>query len=219
MKLDLLILQLAVLFLPGLIWARLDARFALTTQPSNVEFFLRAFQFGLVSYGVTFIIFSLFGWTFVLVNLDNAATHSVVTKSIFHEILWAVGIGLALSVIWIYAATYKWLTRFLRKIGATKTYGDEDVWDYLLNSSIAAVEYVHFRDFANEKVYAGWVLSFSETGRLRELVLRDVQTFDFDGQKLFETPMMYLARAPENIHIEFPYDSRAQDANEDRSAS
>lgn len=58
-------------------------------------------------------------------------------------------------------------------IKATKTYGDEDVWDFTFNSSDAAVEYVHFRDFANRIVYAGGVREFSETDKLRELVLRD----------------------------------------------
>lgn len=210
MKLDLLILQLAVLFLPGLIWARLDARFALNSKPSDTEFFLRAFQFGLVSYGVTFLLFSAFGWPFTLVDLAEAGTRPVVTSTIVHEILWAVGVGLVLSVLWIYAATHKWLTRFLQKIGATKKYGDEDIWDYLFNSPIPAVEYVHFRDFGNKIVYAGWVRTFSETEKLRELVLRDVEVFNFDGQKLFETPMVYLARTPENIHIEFPYGAKPQ---------
>ena len=207
MNVDLFILQLAVLFVPGLIWARIDSRFVLTSKPSDTEFFLRTFQFGLVSYGVTFLLYSALGWPFTLMNLAAAADRPVVTRTIVHEILWAIVVGLILSVLWIYAATYKWLTRFLQKIKATKTYGDEDVWDYTLNSPIAAVEYVHFRDFDNKIVYAGWVKTFSETGKLRELVLRDVRVFDFDGGKLFETPLLYLAHAPENLHISFPYRS------------
>jgi hypothetical protein len=82
---------------------------------------------------------------------------------------------------------------------------DEDVWDFTFNSPIAAVEYVHFRDFTNKIVYAGWVREFSESEKLRELVLRDAEIYDFDGNKLFDTPMVYLARAPEDIHVEFPY--------------
>jgi hypothetical protein len=49
---------------------------------------------------------------------------------------------------------------------------------------VAAVEYIHFRDFANKIVYAGWVKEFSETEMLRELVLRDAEIYDFDGNKL-----------------------------------
>jgi hypothetical protein len=53
-------------------------------------------------------------------------------------------------------------------------------------------------------VFAGSVTTFSETGRLRELVLRDVEVFDFEGVLLYDVPLMYVARKPEDIHIEFP---------------
>lgn len=205
MKIDTLILQLAILFLPGLIWARLDARYALKEKPSDMEFFLRAFLFGLTSYAVTFVIYSIFGLEFAIINVADVGTQPVVTRAVFKEVLLATGIGLVLAIIWIYSATYKFLTRFLQLIKATKKYGDEDVWDYTFNSSIAAVEYAHFRDFENKFVYAGWVSTFSETDKLRELVLRDVQVFDFEGHLQYEIPLLYLARAPENIHIEFPY--------------
>jgi hypothetical protein len=209
MKIDTLILQLAILFLPGLIWARLDARYALKTKPSDIEFFLRAFLFGLSSYAVTFLIFAALGWPFTLVNVAEVGTQPVVTNAVFKEVLWATVIGVVLAIIWIYTATYKWLTRFLQFIKATKTYGDEDVWDYTFNSSIPAVEYVHFRDFENQLVCAGWVKEYSETEKLRELVLRDVQVYDFEGTLQYEIPLLYLARAPENIHIEFPYQGGA----------
>lgn len=205
MQIDLLITQLAILFLPGIIWARLDARYALKTKPSDVEFIIRAFMFGLVSYSVTFVVYSIVGLPFALIDLSKATTTSVVTRAIAIEILAATGIGLLLAILWIYAATYKWLTRFLQVIRATKTYGDEDVWDYTFNSRDPAVEYVHYRDLKNKVVYAGWVSTFSETGELRELVLRDVQVFNEQGEKLYETPLLYLARKPEGVHIEFPY--------------
>jgi hypothetical protein len=205
MKIDVLILQLALLFLPGLIWARLDARYASKSKPSDVEFFLRAFLFGLTSYAVTFGIYSLCGLEFAAVNLADVATQPVVTRAVLKEVLSATGIGFVLAILWIYLARYKILWNFLQLIGASKRYGDEDVWDFTFNSSEAIVEYVHFRDFENKFVYAGWVSTFSETETLRELVLRDVQVFDFEGKLQYETPLMYLARAPENLHIEFPY--------------
>jgi hypothetical protein len=49
------------------------------------------------------------------------------------------------------------------------------------------------------------VTTYSETEKLRELVLRDVIVYNLEGEELYKTPMLYLARAPENVHIEFPY--------------
>jgi hypothetical protein len=110
-----------------------------------------------------------------------------------------------LSIGWLYLSTYKALTWLLQRAKATRKYGDEDVWDYTFNSRNTAVDYVHVRDFTNHYVYAGWVNSFSETDKRRELVLLNVIVYNFDAEELYKTPRLYLARPPENIHIEFPY--------------
>jgi hypothetical protein len=205
MKIELILLQFAIIFLPGLIWTGLDSQYARKSKPSEFEYVLRVFLFGMTSYAVTFLVYASLGWSFDSANLSGAASTGHFTPSIVKEVLSALGVGSILAILWLYASNYKWVTRFLQYIGATKTYGDEDVWDFTFNSSVAAVEYVHFRDFANQIVYAGWVREFSETDKLRELVLRDAEIYDFDGNKLFDTPLIYLARDPENLHIEFPY--------------
>lgn len=205
MRVDFLILQLAVIFLPGIVWARLDASYAAKIKPSEGQFFLGAFLFGLTTYAVEFVIFTAMGRPFLMAALADAGTREVVSRDILLEVVWALLIGIVLSIVWLYAARYKLLTRFLQRIGATRKFGDEDVWDYTFNSKDVAVEYVHFRDFESECVYAGWVNTFSETDRVRELVLLDVVISNFDGQELYRTPRLYLARPPDAIHIEFPY--------------
>ncbi len=202
---NLFLVQVAVIFLPGIIWARLDAIYAAKVKPSEIEFFLRAFVFGLTVYAVEYTVFSWRHWPFVIVDLAAADSKQVVTAQIAREVVWALAISVLMAVIWLYASTYKLLTRFLQMIKATKKYGDEDVWDFMLNSGEAAVEYVHVRDLENGFLYAGWVDTFSESDKLRELVLRQVIVYNLDGIKLYETPRIYLARAPEKINIEFPY--------------
>lgn len=202
---DLFVTQLAVVFLPGIAWARLDARYASKTKASETEFFLRAFTFGLASYATVFLVYAVLGRPFDLVDIADADEAAVVTQAVADELLASLGASVVLGVMWVYASNQKWLTRFLRWIGATSTYGDEDVWDFTFNSGDPRVEYVYMRDFGKRVVYSGWVTTFSETGRLRELVLRDAQVFDFDGVLLFESPLVYLARPPEDVHIEFPH--------------
>ena len=166
---------------------------------------MRAFLFGITTYAIEFLIFAALGRPFTMANLADATTREIVSRDVLVEVLWAIGLGVVLAIGWLYFTRYKTLTRCLQFIGATKKYGDEDVWDFTFNSSDAAVEYIHFRDFANSLVYAGWVNTFSETDKLRELVLLDVIVYNFDGQEVLRTPRLYLARAPETIHIEFPY--------------
>lgn len=203
--LNLFIAQIAVIFLPGIIWARLDGRYAAKEKQSDVDFFIHTFVYGVVAYAVTFVIYLLFDQPFSLIDFKDAQDKSVLSQSVALEILSATGVGIVLGVLWVYASNHKWLTQVLQFIGATKRYGDEDVWDFTFNLAAAAVEYAHFRDFEKQIVYAGWVKTFSESEKLRELVLRDAQIYDFDGKLLYEVPLMYLARKPENIHIEFPH--------------
>jgi hypothetical protein len=120
------------------------------------------------------------------------------------EILAATGVGFILSILWVYASTWKLLTRFLQWIRATKRYGDEDVWDFTFNAPGPSSQFVNVRDFDKKIVYTGRVNAFSETGKLRELTLYDVEIYDWDGQLMYGVPRLYLARKPEDIHIEFP---------------
>ncbi len=207
LDLSLLLFQLAIIFLPGVIWERLDAHCAAKVKPSIWEILLRALLFGLVVYSFEFIIYSALGWHFVIADVNRAGTQIVVTATIIREIVVALPISLGFAVIGLYAARYKWLAQFLQYIGATKKFGDEDVWDFTFNASIPDVAYVHVRDFEHGYLYAGWVNSFSETGRLRELVLLNVIVYDLDGVEKYRTPRLYIARSPENTHIEFPYET------------
>jgi hypothetical protein len=54
------------------------------------------------------------------------------------------------------------------------------------------------------------VETFSESGELRELLLRDVIVYDFEGTEMYKVPHLYLARDRINIHIEFPIDQQGQ---------
>jgi basic membrane lipoprotein Med (substrate-binding protein (PBP1-ABC) superfamily) len=84
-RVDLLIVQLAVIFLPGIIWARLDAGYAAKVKPTDVEFFLRAFLFGISTYAVEFLVFSAFGWSFSMADLADAATREVVSGQVLQS--------------------------------------------------------------------------------------------------------------------------------------
>lgn len=130
---------------------------------------------------------------------------SFLNVAALEEIVVASVVATLCAIIWLYVSNYKLITRLLQKAKATKRYGDEDVWDYTFNSPRAEVEYIHLRDFEKQITFPGWVEVFSETEKLRELVLRDVRVYSFDGDMLYETPRIYVARERGNIDLEFPY--------------
>lgn len=198
------IAQAAVLLLPGIIWARLDVRYAIKEKPSEIDFILRAFVFGLASYAVTFVVYLSFRQPFALVDVSLADSKNIITRQIGGEIIAATAVGFVLAILWIYSANWKLLSRFLQLIRATKRYGDEDVWDFTFNSTAISVRFVNVRDFGKQIVYTGWVNAFSETDKLRELTLYDVKVYDFNATLLYEVAHLYIARKPDDIHIEFP---------------
>ena len=171
MQIDGRLFQLAIVFLPGLIWAQLDARYALKEKPGPAEFLVRAFMFGLVPSLGVYLVYRVCGGDFSIPEISGSASTKFLTTDFFDEILthsglFFLGCGLAM------ANTYKCLTRLLHKIRAEK-YGNEDVWDLTFNSHEVETEYVHVRDFDKRIIYAGWVSAFSETEKLREILLRD----------------------------------------------
>lgn len=116
--------------------------------------------------------------------------------------------------MWLYVTNYKLLTWFMQFIRATNRYGDEDVWGFILNSDDPNVEYINLRDFEKEITYAGWVETFSEAEKVRELVLRDMKVFNFQGDELFRAPRVYVSRPMDNIDIEFPYSIDQQERDQ-----
>lgn len=209
---DLFFLQLIVIFVPGIIWERIDSQYGRDRPTQQWDILRRTFMFGLIAYLITFALLWFInlryeGWAFKLFAFKKDSTF--LDADAFREIAIASIVALLFAAIWLYASNYKWLTRILQNIGATKRYGDEDVWEYMFNSGRAEVEYVHVRDFDRKLSYAGWVEVWSESEKQRELVLRDVIVYDFDGHELFKTPRVYLARKAENIDIEFPYQPAA----------
>jgi hypothetical protein len=217
---DIFFFQLIIIFIPGIIWERLDAQAGRNRSTEQWDILRRTFVFGLAAYVVTFCIYWVASLYFTGLNFqifkfqkDVEFLDGPSIKLIF----WASLVSAICAVIWLYGSNYKVLTRFLQFIRATKRYGDEDVWDFTFNSGRPEVEYVHVRDFDKKITYAGWVEAFSETEKLRELRLRDVIVYDFEGYTLYETPRVYLARKMDNIDIEFPY--RTGQQNDESAAS
>jgi hypothetical protein len=201
MKLDAFIFQIVLLFLPGVVWARLDVAWARRSKPTDIEFFTLAFLYGVVSYALLYLIYYFRGVDFEIVRLDNT---TLLNGSVIIEVMQATGVSLICGVLWLYATNYKIVAWVLQRIGATKRFGDEDVWDYTFNSKSRTVNFAHVRDFEQKLLYAGYVGAFSESGDVREIVLTDAVVYDFASIEQYRMPVIYLARKADNITIEFP---------------
>ena len=172
---DIFFLQLVLLFIPGIVWERIDNRFGVNRPNTQFDILRRAFCFGLTSYIVLFLAAAMVNGAWHhwhpnrprLVHLSMVAfqkdAYTLDASSVW-EIIAASVAALVLSIIWLYVTNNKIPVWIMQRIGATRRFGDEDVWDFTFNSKRAEVEYVHVRDFDNQLTYAGWVEVFSGNG-------------------------------------------------------
>jgi hypothetical protein len=177
---------------------KIHSRYGFKGEKTQFDLILNAFIFGVLSYAFLYIVYRYQGWDLKLFELESDSK-KLIQPDVFPEIMEAMLIAVIAGVLGLYMENHKLFTRFVQKIGATKTFGDEDVWDFVFNSRSRAVNFVHFRDFEQRVTYAGFVEIFSETGRLREMVLREVIVYDFRGTEMYRVPRLYLAKDPVNV--------------------
>jgi hypothetical protein len=201
---DFSLVQIAFVFLPGLIWASIDSKYGAGLRPSQTILMVRSFVFGLCTYSIIYLIYGWSGHEFGYSNL-GVDGKSIDVAQLIDEIAWSVPVSFFLAICWLWVVRYRLLMKFLQCIGATRRYGDEDVWSFTLNSDDAHVEYVHVRDLENGFIFAGWVNTYSEGEDCRELLLGDVIVYDEYGTEISNPPFLYLSRPKNSIWIEFPY--------------
>jgi hypothetical protein len=119
----------------------------------------------------------------------------------FNEIVYSSLTSLVVAFLAAKIINDKLLIKLGHQTRVTKKFGDDSVWSYFLNSD--TIEWVWIRYPGDNLVYAGWVQSFSDTEKVREIVLEDVKVYrNSDSEFLYELPAAYLAAEPSRMIIE-----------------
>lgn len=108
LRIDLLFIQLAVMLLPGLIWAQVVVTYAMKERPRPVEFLIRAFIFGVLTYLAVYFAYGTLGMEF---SVPQVGESSLLHVDFLDEILWSTVAALVFSIAWIYGSTYRLMTR------------------------------------------------------------------------------------------------------------
>jgi len=213
MRISELFIRVVILVLPGLIGSLFYRKLRGGRQQKDWRDLAEISLFALSSYAVCGAILEVIYWRQdrPLIALQALLDASVPIRWL--EILAASVVSILLSVVASYAHHFKLISRFGQKIGATKRYGDEDVWEYFNNSPDAS-EWVFVRDHKLGLVYYGWIQTYSESGQERELLLSDVEVFDNENnESLYSVPLMYVSRGPHDFTIEVPPSEDSKEVN------
>lgn len=95
---DIFFLQLAIIFLPGLIWERIDAQFAQKRIPTQFDVLRRTFVFGLVAYIATYAAYRLLGFPFELFEPKKDA--AFLGETAVREIFVTTFAAFLCSIVW-----------------------------------------------------------------------------------------------------------------------
>ncbi len=117
-----------------------------------------------------------------------------------------VSVPVAAAVSFAYRKKY-W-NKLCQKIGVSQKYGDEDVFNFLLDSGgpgRSSAWYV-VRDHKQNLVYYGAITTWSDHGADRELILSDVDVHSNVGAAslLYSCRSLYICRNRDDLSIELP---------------
>lgn len=168
------------------------------------ERLIRVIIYGVITYFTVYLSYRALGWDFSSVTLVNQDENPLLTDQHIDEILVAIPVSFLLSVGWVFIKNRKYAIRFLQFIGATQSFGDEQVWDFVFNTRGNDVAFVNVKDYSLERVFSGWLVAYSESQVERELYLEDVIIYDFQGKKIDRVNHMYLYRNGDSLNLEFP---------------
>ena len=197
----------SIFFVPGIIWNFIAIKYkhGRNRNPSDTIFIIQSIVLTVITYFFEFLLFKIYDHSFKLFELFNNEIYNNSKKAISSDLvrfyILSIPIALFLSLVDLYLGKYRFLTVFLQFLRCTDRYGNEDVWEYLLDTKIKG-EWVDIRDLENKIMYSGCIHLFSETEKIRELYLLNVIVYDFEGNKLYMVPQMYISRPSETVIME-----------------
>ena len=194
-------------FLPGIISLIVIDALTIHKKWDKLNYLLYAFVLGLVNYGfwfllsrITFLGIKDFGFLKEMISGGKTNVNEVVFVTIF----LSVPVGFLLT----YIIKYKLLYRFAKLIRAKGDIGDLDIWSFVFNAvENEKTDWVVIRDYENDRIYEGKVVSYSSSDirEKDELFMVDVKIYvNSTAVYLYQTPGMYFAAERGKIAIEFP---------------
>jgi hypothetical protein len=208
MSLSSFLIRIILLVIPGIVCSLLYRTLRGRSSRKDWEDYLEILAF-------SFICYSIYGFFAYALSLLRPTDHAFaalraftnenvpIDKTVGHAIIWAALIALPVAFIASYIDSNKVINKIGQKLKATTRFGDEDVWDFLHHSPAIRGNWVTVRDHKLKLNYLCWIQAYSDSGKERELLLRDVDVYnDVTAECLYKTDVMYLSRKNDELTIE-----------------
>lgn len=203
-----LTIKLLLLFLPGIIAASVVEFYTKSDKKDWKIFLLSSYLFAIFAY---LIHYSFSQKSRFFENIFNSTT--VIDGG---EIISVSIIGLLLGILLTYLINYRLLYSFGFFIKMSNKFGDEEVWHKIISDDKR--NWITVTDRTNDLVYLGIITLYSTQEGKRELVLKDVDIYNDDGDYLYTQELIYFdLKNEENLVLEFgkSYENSIQEGIEE----
>jgi hypothetical protein len=209
-----LAISVAIILLPGLMAAVICDK--ITVHNPRWDYFKYAvysYLFGVVSYSLLQVGY----WSIDFINnfcfCEDVSflplkTWSIITDSEAKVDLKEIALAVFFTspVVAFLASTLvnrKLITNLASKFGVSNKYGDENLFSFFLNSP--GIDWVYIREKHKGFTYLGRIASFSENDKFQEIVLSDVEVYDYEtSELLYKLEAIYLSNQIGSFVIELP---------------
>lgn len=214
---------IAIVLFPGVIASVICDKLIVHYQRWDAfKYGVYSFVFGLLSYaalqGVVVLLHDVDRYMpgIATVQGPGLSAWSVVAEEKYRinllEVLWATFLAPAVAILAALIVNFKLINRLARKVGISNKYGDENLYSYYLNAK--GVEWIYVRDKEAGLSYFGRLNSFAEYSGTHELVLDQVEVFEYDTSTfLYKVGSIYLAKPVGRFVIEVPELSNDEETN------
>jgi len=213
MNLGDLAFRLILILFPGIIATLLYRRLIIKKKWESIDIGLNTLLFGILSYLLLQLIYLIFGKGELIIWQRLQDNQTVP----YLEIFWASITSIISTGIVATIVNKKLINRFGNWIGITHKYGEDNLfYTFLSNKDLSEV---HIKDPTNNLIYTGYVRYYSEDKDVREIVLEDVDMYEYDtAEHMNSLKSVYLNRAKtDNLIIEVPKSINNGNAEKNKS--
>jgi hypothetical protein len=119
------------------------------------------------------------------------------------EILLAIVISIPAGFLLSFLLQHKLLIRFAQFSTISNRFGDDDVWNFILNSK--NIDWIYLRDYTNSLVYRGQIQAFSDPDKKKEVLLYNVTVYGLQNSvEYYSMQAVYLDLTEIKFSLEIP---------------
>ena len=213
-----------ILYLPGLIAARLDMYYGSDRNPSVQNQLTNVIIFGSAAHIFAALLYFLVNKIFALPSLmflgfspqydvwffsiaEWKNSREIILNNCIDEIAISTLVSILNVAAWLKIVEKQIVQVTLHKLKLTRHMSEKDLWTQIHSQKIEENEFVNLRDIKNDVLYSGWVEMYSEYDNFRELMLYDVTMFKLSTmEELYQDPIpsMYISRPISDVVLGFP---------------